>query len=148
MQEKLREEMKEAMRAKDSVKLNVIRGLLSAFTNELVAKGRTPQDKLTSEEELAVVKRAVKQRKDSIEQFTKGGRTDLVENEQAELKLLEVYLPAQMGRDEIEKIAKELKEKLDVTDKSKMGIFMGALMKELKGAADGALVKEVVETLF
>lgn len=140
--------MKEAMRAKDSVKLNVIRGLLSAFTNELVAKGRTPQDKLTSEEELAVVKRAVKQRKDSIEQFTKGGRTDLVENEQAELKLLEVYLPAQMGRDEIEKIAKELKEKLDVTDKSKMGIFMGALMKELKGAADGALVKEVVETLF
>jgi uncharacterized protein YqeY len=148
MQEKLREEMKEAMRAKDSVKLNVIRGLLSAFTNELVAKGRTPQDKLTSEEELAVIKRAVKQRKDSIEQFTKGGRTDLVENEAAELKLLEVYLPAQMGRDEIEKIAKELKEKLGATDKSKMGIFMGALMKELKGAADGALVKEVVETLF
>jgi len=148
MLEQIRESLKDAMRAKDQVSLSVLRGLITAFTNELVAKGKTPQDKLTDEEMLAVIKRAVKQRKDSIDQFTKGGRKDLVESEKAELILLEKYLPVQMSKDEIEKIARGLKEKLGVTDKSGMGKFMGALMKELSGQADGTVVKEVVETLF
>ena len=148
MQEKIRKELTESMRARDSLKTSVLRGLLAAFTNELIAKGRKPEDKLSDEEMLAVIKRGVKQRKDSIEQFQKGGRQDLVDKETAEMKMLEAYLPAQMPRQEIEKIAKQLKEKMGVTDKSKTGQFMGSLMKELKGQADGAVVKEIVEDLF
>ena len=148
MQEKIRKELTESMRARDSLKTSVLRGLLAAFTNELIAKGRKPEDKLSDEEMLAVIRRGVKQRKDSIEQFQKGGRQDLVDKETAEMKMLEAYLPAQMPRQEIEKIAKQLKEKMGVTDKSKTGQFMGSLMKELKGQADGAAVKEIVEDLF
>lgn len=136
------------MKAKDSNKVTVLRGVLAAFTNELVAKGKKPQDILTDEEQVAVVKRLVKQRKDSIEQFEKGGRQDLAENEKAELAILEAYLPASMPREEIRKVAVALKEKLGVTDKAKMGVFMGAVMKELKGQADGADVKAVVEELL
>lgn len=148
MQEKIRTELITAMKAKDSNKVTVLRGVLAAFTNELVAKGKKPQDTLTEDEQVAVVKRLVKQRKDSIEQFEKGGRQDLAENEKAELAILEGYLPASMPREEIRKVAVTLKEKLGVTDKAKMGVFMGAVMKELKGQADGADVKAVVEELL
>lgn len=148
MQEKIRGELTEAMRAKDSLRVSVLRGLIAAFTNELVAKGRKPEEKLTDEEIISVIKRGVKQRKDSIEQFRKGNREDLASKEEAELKLLEAYLPEAMSKSDIEKKARELKEKLGITDKLKIGIFMGALMKELKGQADGGDVKEVVDSLF
>ncbi|HYF10155.1 MAG TPA: GatB/YqeY domain-containing protein [Candidatus Paceibacterota bacterium] len=148
MQEKIRTELTAAMRAKDSAKVTTLRGVLAAFTNELVAKGKKPTDSLTDDEQVAVVKRLVKQRRDSIEQFEKGGRQDLADTEKAELAILEGYLPASMPREEIRKVASALKEKLGVTDKSKMGVFMGAVMKELKGAADGADVKVVVEELL
>lgn len=140
--------IKEAMLAKDSLRLTVLRGLVSAFTNELVAKGRKPQDELADDEALAVIKRAVKQRRDSIEQFTKGARMDLVANEEAELKILETFLPKMMSKEEIKKIALAQKEKLNITDKAGLGKFMGVLMKELKGQADGTDVKEVVDGLF
>lgn len=136
------------MKARDAVRLSVLRGLVAAFTNELVAKGRKPDEKLGDDEVLAVIKRAVKQRKDSIEQFRKGNREDLASKEEAELKILEAYLPATMPKEEIEKMARELKEKMGEIDKSKTGQFMGALMKELKNQADGKDVKEVVENLF
>lgn len=148
MLNKIREELKESMKARDALKTSVLRGLIAAFTNELVAKGKKPDEAISDDDALMVIKRAVKQRKDSIEQFRKGAREDLAEKEEAELKILETYLPAQMPREQIEKIARELKEKMGVTDKSKMGQFMGAVMKELKGQADGAVVKEVVESLF
>lgn len=144
----MRDGIKAAMIAKDSVKLTVLRGLITSFTNESVAKGRTPQDELKDDEATAVIKRAVKQRKDSIDQFTKGGRLDLVENENAELKILETFLPQSMSKDEIRKIAEAKKAELGVTDKAGMGKFMGQLMKEFKGQADGNDVKEVVESLF
>lgn len=148
LQMQIREEMVLAMKAKEAERVGTLRGVLAAFTNELVAKGRKPQEELTDEEALAVVKRLVKQRKDSIEQFRAGKREDLATKEEGELKILEAYLPPQMSREEIEKIARALKEKLGITDKAQMGQFMGALMKELKGQADGAVVKEVVSTLF
>ena len=139
-------QIKDAMKAKDAVRLSVVRGLVAAFTNELVAKGRKPTEQLTDEEALAVIRRGVKQRKDSIEQFTKGGRNDLAEAEAAELKLLEAFLPAQMNRDDILKVVEAKKKELGVTDKSKAGQLMSAVMKELKGKADGAEVKAVVES--
>lgn len=148
IQQEIRDKVKEAMITKDAVRLTVLRGLVSAFTNELVATGKTPQSEVEDSLALAVIKRAVKQRKDSIDQFTKGNRLDLVENEQAELKILETFLPQMMSKEDIKKIAIAKKAELNVTDKAGMGKFMGALMKELNGQADGGDVKAVVDELF
>ena len=148
LHQQIKDQIKEAMLARDSVRLNTLRGLLAAFTNEAVAKKRKPDEMLSDEEALDVIRRAVKQRKDSVEQFTAGGRTDLAEAEQIELAILEVYLPQMMSRDEIRTVAEQKKTELGVTDKSKMGMFMGAVMKELKGKADGEDVKAVVEELL
>ncbi len=148
LQQQIRDGIKHAMLAKDSVRLNVLRGLISAFTNELVAQKRKPQEELNDEEAINVIKRNVKQRKDSIEQFKAGGREDLVASEEAELSILQTFLPATMSKEAIREIAEKKKAELGVTDKSKMGVFMGAVMKELKGQADGADVKEVIESMF
>ena len=136
------------MLAKDTVRLETYRGMVAAFMNELVAKGKKPTDMLTDEETLAVISRLAKQRKDSIEQFKKGNRDDLAQKEQAELVILEVYLPKLMEKNEIEKIAVLKKTELGITDPAKKGMLMSALMKDLKGRADGTLVKEVVDSLF
>ncbi len=136
------------MRAHDTVKLGVLRGLVTAFTNELVATKRTPQEELGDEEVLNVIRRAVKQRKDSIDQFTKGGREDLAVTEREELAVLETYLPAQMSREDVMAVAKAKMAEMGAIDPSKKGMFMGALMKDLKGKADGDVVKEVVDTLL
>jgi uncharacterized protein YqeY len=148
LQTQIKDQIKEAMKAKDQVKLGVIKSLVAAFTNELVAMKKMPTDELSDEEVLNVIRRGVKQRKDSIEQFTKGGREDLAESEKAELAILETYLPQMMSREEVMKIAEAKKAELGVTDKSKSGMFMGTLMKELKGKADGDVVKSVVDELL
>lgn len=136
-----------AMKAKDEVRLRTLRSLSTAMTNEVVAKKRKPDEFLTDEEALAVLKRASSQRKDSIEQFSKGGRPELAEPEALELAIIQEYLPAQMSRSQVEEIAKAKIAELNA-DKSKMGVLMGAVMKETKGQADGTLVKEVVEKLL
>ena len=143
----IRERMKEAMKARDTIRLNVLRGLLSAFINEAVAKKRKPDEELSDEEVLAVIVRAVKQRKDSIEQFEKGGRTDLADAEKAELSILETYLPSQMSREEVFEYVKEKAAESDL-DSSKKNQLMGLIMKELKGRADGTVVKEAVDSLI
>ncbi len=148
LQTTIKGQIKEAMLAKDQLKLSVVRGLVAAFTNELVAKGRKPQEELSDEDVLSVIRRAVKQRKDSIEQFTSGGRSELAEAENAELKILETYLPQMMSREDIKKVAEAKKVELGITDKAKLGQFVGMLMKELKGKADGGDVKAVAESLF
>lgn len=143
----IKSQMVEAMKARDTERLNVLRGLLSAFTNESVAKKRKPDEELPDEEALSVISRAVKQRKDSIEQFEKGGRTDLANVEKAELVILESYLPAQMSRDEIEGYVKNKIRETGSVDNSKKNQFLGLIMKELKGKADGAVVKELIDIL-
>ncbi|MCI0542445.1 GatB/YqeY domain-containing protein [bacterium] len=144
----IKESIKDAMRAKDTLRLETLRSIVAACTNELVASRRMPQETLTDEEVLAVVKRLGKQRKDSIEQFEKGGREDLADKEKAELVILESFLPKMPERDEIKKVAEAKKIELGITDKSKAGQLVGAVMKELKGQADGGAVKEVVDGLF
>lgn len=136
------------MKAKEEVRLRVIRGMLTAFTNELVATGKTPQDELDDEAVLSVIKRLAKQRKESITQYEAANRPELAEPEKAELEILEAYLPTMMSREEIEPIAKAKLEEMGVTDKSKMGIAIGALMKDLQGKADGGDVKAVIEKLL
>ncbi len=148
LHEQIKSGIKEAMMSKDALRLKAYRAMSAAFTNELVAKNKKPQDMLDDTEALAVITRLAKQRKDSIEQFKKGGREDLVEEEQAELGILETFLPKMMNRSEVEKIIKAKKDELGITDPSKKGMLMAGVMKELKGKADGMVVKEVVDSLF
>ncbi len=142
--EKIKEDMKEALKARDSVRLTTLRGLLGAITNELVAQKRKPDEVLEDDGVLSVIKRLIKQRKDSIEQFTNGGRDDLADNEKAELAVLEHYAPAQASKEQIENAVDSVLQSMGEVDQSKMGIVIGMVMKELQGNADGALVKEVV----
>ncbi len=136
-----------AMKAKDQVRLAVMRALSAAATNESVTKGRGPTGELTEEEILTLISRSAKQHKDSIEQFRAGGREDLVATEQAELDILNSLLPAQMSREEIEAIVKQKIATESITA-DKKNMLMGSLMKELKGKADGNVVKEVVDASF
>lgn len=144
----IKAKIKDAMMAKDSVRLDVLRGMSAAFTNELVAKGKKPQDELSDEEAQAVIVRLSKQRKDSIEQFGKANRPELVEEEKAQLAIIEEFLPKFMSAEEIRPLAEAKKVELGITDKAKSGQLTGMLMKDLKGKADGGVVKEVVDSLF
>lgn len=144
----IRSEMIAAMKAREEIRLRVLRGLIAAFTNELVAQRKKPSDKLGDDDAVNVIKRAVKQRQDSIEQFEAGGRNDLAEDEKEELAVLSVYLPEMMSKEEIQKVAEAKKQELGIDDKSKIGLLIGAVMSELKGVADGKLVKEIVESMF
>lgn len=148
LHEQIKNNIKESMKSGDKVRLEVMRGLSTAFTNELVATGKTPQDMLSDEEAIKVITRASKQRKDSIEQFTKGGRTDLVEAETAQLKILEEYLPKLMSEVEIEEFVNNKLSELEAKDPTKKGMFMSSVMKDLKGKADGSIVKQIVDKLF
>lgn len=137
-----------AMKAKEPVKVNVFRGLMSALTNEAVAKSKGPDGVLSEEEVMTIIMRAAKQRKDSIDQFEKGGRPELAASEKGELAIIETMLPAQMSRDEIVVAAKAKAAELGITDKTKANQLMGMLMKDLKGKADGTIVKNAVDNLF
>jgi uncharacterized protein YqeY len=148
LHENIKAELKESMKAKDAVRLRTVRSMLTAFTNELVANGKTPQDKLADTQTLAVIKRLAKQRKESITQFEANDRPDLAEPEKDELVVLQSYLPQMMSRAEILPIAEAKKSELGIDDKSKLGMLVGAVMKELSGQADGDDVKETVESLF
>lgn len=148
MQEKIKAKIKESMIAKDAIALNVYRGISAAFTSEVMAKGKTPQDTLSDEDCIVVLKRLAKQRKDSIDQFQKGGRPELADSEMAELMIIETLLPKGASKEEIRVVAEAKKSELGITDKTKVGILTGAVMKEFKGSADGNDVKEVVESLF
>lgn len=146
--ENLKTSIPDALRARDEVKLRTLRSLVTAMTNEVVAKKRKPNEYLNDDEAFTVIKRAVNQRKDSIDQFEKASRNDLAEPEKAELAILESYLPAQMSREDILAVAKAKMAELGISNKSEAGKFTGALMKELKGKADGADVKAVVDSLL
>ena len=148
LHETLKEHLKESMKAKDEVRLRTVRSMLTAFTNELVATGKKPQDMLDDEKAIAVVSRLAKQRKDSIEQFERGNRDDLAEVEKAELAVLATYLPTMMSQEEIRPVVEAKIAELGITDKSKMGMLLGAVMKDFKGKADGADVKTVVESML
>lgn len=147
LQTQIKDSLKEAMKNKDMVRLGVIRGLSTAFMNELVSTNRTPQDELSDDEVITVITREAKRRKDSINQYVEGGRPELADDEKAELAILQEYLPTLMSQDEIRPLA-EAKIAEMGADKSKAGQITGALMKDLKGKADGNDVKAVVDSLL
>lgn len=148
LHEDIRSELTSALKARDEVKLRTIRSILTAFTNELVAQGKTPRDLLDDDSAQQVIKRLKKQREDSIEQYESAGRPELAEPEKEEIEVLATYLPEAMSRDEIKTIAKKKKDELGVTDKSKMGVLIGAVMAETKNQAEGQDVKAVVEEIL
>lgn len=147
MQETIKSKLKEAMMAKNEVAVLTLRNIMSSFTNELITKGKKPTDVLTDDECLTVIARLAKQRRDSIEQFTKGGRADLAENEEAELVVINQFLPAQMSDDEIRTFLKNYIANNSI-DPDKKGQALGGIMKELKGKADGSLVKQIFDSLL
>ena len=148
LQETIREKLKVAMREKDQVALDTLRAVIAGCTNELVASGKTPQDLLDDAGVLKVIMKLVKQRKDSIDQFTTAGRVDLVAGEQAQVWVLEQFMPEQLSEEKIREIAVAKQLELGMTDKTKSGMLVGAVMKEVGTSADGMLVKKVVESLF
>ncbi len=148
LQSDIRADMMAAMKERNTEKTTLLKSLISGFTNELVSLGRTPQDVLTDEEAMNVIKRAEKQRKDSIKQFEDGGRPELAATEKVELEFLTAYLPEMMRVDQITEIAKKVKEEMGIDDKSKMGVLIGAVVKATEGKADGGDIKDVVISLF
>ena len=144
----IRQDMVAAMKAREELKLSVVRSMITAFTNELVAKGKKPTDQLSDEDALIVLKRLAKQRTDSAEQFEKGGRAELAEKERLERLIIETYLPAKAPREAIENAVREKMLEMKITDKSGAGKLMGAVMKALGGNADGNDVKAVVAELL
>ena len=135
----------ESMKARNPFKTDVLRGLSAGFVTELLSQKKLPSDTVTDEVALAVIKKQVKQRRDSIGQFEKGGRTDLVDKEKMELEILENFLPEQMSEEEIEKIVVSKIVELNVTDMSGIGKLIGAVMKETGGNADGNVIKAIIE---
>ncbi|MCR4314380.1 MAG: GatB/YqeY domain-containing protein [Candidatus Uhrbacteria bacterium] len=142
--ERIIENMKAAMKAKDSATLSTLRLLISAMKNKKI----DVQHELSDAEVTDVVKTQVKQLKDSIESFTAGGREDLAASVQVEIGVLEQYLPAQMSDEELTRIVKNAVEKSGATSKADMGKVMGAAMAAVAGRADGTRVKEIVGSLL
>ena len=142
IREQLMNDMKSAMRDKDQIRLDTIRGLQSAIKNREIDSRPNP---ITEDDVLAVIKKLVKQRKESIEQFQTAGRQDLVEKETTELKVLEVYLPAQMGKEQIEKIVTEVIAEVGAKSIKDMGAVMKAVSAKTAGAADNKVVSEIIK---
>jgi uncharacterized protein YqeY len=149
--ENIKSQIKDALRSKDTVRLDTLRGLNALFMNEMVSSG-TNTEYIADDKALVLIKRSIKQRKDSIDQFTKGGREDLVIKEKAELAILEAYMPAMMTKEEIHLIARARIEAMRTEgmqiDIKSSGKIVGIIMKELNGKADGTDVKMVVEEIL
>lgn len=143
IRDQLSADVKAAMIAKDSVKLGALRMLQAAIKNREIDMRPNP---ITPDEVLAVIKKLVKQRKESIEQFQTAGRQDLVDQETAELKVLEVYLPAQMGREQIEALVVEVIAALGAKTVKDMGPVMKEVIARSGGAADNKVVSEVIKS--
>jgi uncharacterized protein YqeY len=153
MQEQIKASIKACMMAKEMEKLQVMRGVSAALTTEMVseqrmATGKAVTEPLTDEECVKVIKKLVKQRKDSIEQFVNGGREDLADDEKAELAILETLLPAQMTRDQIVEAVKNKIAEMGEIDITKKGMITGMIIKSVGPDADGSVVKEIIDELL
>jgi hypothetical protein len=137
-------EMKDAMKARDKVRLRTLRGLRSALMNKTIDKRQGDDAELDDSEQLAVVRKEVKQRKDSIEQFEDAGRDDLVQKEKEELEILKEFMPEPMSDEKLEEIIDGIIDDVGASDMSDMGPVMGRAMGELRGKVDGSRVQQIV----
>lgn len=147
LQEQIRADLKEAMRASDSVKRDVLRMLESAAKNVAIDK-KLDRETLDDSVVIEAVRRAVKQRKDSIDQFEQGGRADLAEQEKLELAVLVAYLPASMSEDAVRVIATKVIADFGTATPADFGKVMGKVMQATEGQAEGDVVKKVVQEIL
>jgi len=141
MKKQIQDDLKQAMKAGDSLKTGALRMLLAALTNKEKEKG----EELADEQIQQVIATEAKKRKEAAEAFEKGGKREMAEQEKRELEILQAYLPEQMGEEEIRKLVKEAIAKTGASSPQDMGKVMAALMPQTKGKADGALVSQIVK---
>ncbi|NBI29365.1 GatB/YqeY domain-containing protein [Chengkuizengella marina] len=141
LSERLTTDMKQAMRDKEKLKLTVIRMIRSAIKDLEINERRTPDDN----DVLAIITREIKQRKDSLQEFKNAGRDDLVEKLEAEINIINEYLPQQLSEEEIIEIVQQTIQEVGASSKADMGKVMSALMPKVKGRADGKIVNQTVQ---
>jgi hypothetical protein len=140
--EKLNQDMKQAMKNKDKHTLSVIRMVKASIQNETIKFGK---DTLSEDEELTVLSREVKQRKDSLQEFKSAGRDDLVEKTESELNILQEYMPEQLSNEELEEIIQSTIKEVNAASKKDIGKVMSAVMPKVKGKADGSQINKIVQ---
>lgn len=143
IRDKIMADVKDAMKSKDQLKLNTLRFLQAAVKNREI---ELRPNAINSDEVMGVIKKLVKQRKESIEQYQAGGRQDLADQEASELKVLETYLPAQMSKDQIEKVVTDVIAALGAKTVKEMGSVMKEVIARTAGAADNKTVSEVIKS--
>ena len=142
--DQINQEIKEAMKAKDKFRLSVIRKLKGALQKAEIDKGET----LTEEEELTILSRELKQRKDSVAEFREAGRDDLADETAKEIAIVETYLPKQLSEEEITVALKEVIDQVGAQSMKDFGKVMGAAVKALKGKADGSTIQKIAKSLL
>jgi len=145
LKDKINQDLKDAMKAGDKVRLQTIRSI-RALILEFEKSGANRE--MTEEDEINLLTSAAKKRKESIEQYTKGGREELAEKEAEELKIIETYLPKQLSEEEMEEFIKNLAAEIKAESKKDFGRLMGASVKALKGRADGNVIRGIVEKIL
>ncbi|HDM77309.1 MAG TPA: GatB/YqeY domain-containing protein [Deltaproteobacteria bacterium] len=138
--DQIHSDLKEAMKAKDSIRLGALRLILTAVKN----KEKELRRELEEREVLQIVSNQIKQRKDSIEQYRKGGREDLVQKEEQELEILQAYMPQQLSEEELEKLVTETIKEVGATSVKDLGKVMKAIMPRIAGRANGKVVNQMV----
>lgn len=145
LKDRITEDLKAAMKSGDKIRLETVRSIKKDLIEKETAEKRATRGDLTPDEELDVLLVMAKRRRDSIEQFTGAGRLDLVDQEKAELKVIEDYLPKQLSETEVREIISKVISQTGAASAKDTGKVMGAAMKELKGKADGTLVQQLVK---
>ncbi|WP_066495329.1 GatB/YqeY domain-containing protein [Abyssisolibacter fermentans] len=144
LKEKLMDDLKQSMRQKNKLRKNAITMVRAGIKQKEVDE----RIQLNDEQIIEIISKQVKQKKDSIESFEKGGRDDLVENTKKEIEILMEYLPEQLSNEEIEAIVKEVVHEVNATSMKDMGKIMGKLMPRIKGRADGSVVNSYVKQIL
>lgn len=145
LKDKLRTEIEKAIKSGDKIRLQTLRGLIASIQEKEVAKR---PEKITEDDELAILLSSVKKRKESIELFKKGGRNDLLEIETSELKILEEFLPKQLSEGEVLIEVKKIIDQIGAASAKDFGKVMGIASKELKGKAEGKIISDCVKKLL
>ena len=140
IQNRLSEDLKTAMKAKEKIKVQTIRMVRAQLKDFQIAK----REELTEEDEISVLTNAAKKRKEALELYEKSDRQDLIDQEKQELEIISAYLPAQLSKEEVEKVVVQIMEEVGASSAQDLGKVMGATMKDLKGKADGKMVQEIV----
>ncbi len=138
----LNSQMKDAMKNKEKVKLSVIRMVKSSLQNEAI---KLKVNELSSEDEMTILNRELKQRNESLKEFQAANRIDLVEQLEAEINILKTYMPEQLTEKELELIVKQAISELNATSKNDFGKVMGHIMPKVKGKADGSHIQQLVK---